>query len=180
MEDITVFCEDEALLPRVKERFTARGVAARYVSRAEDADDSPVVAVMPHCREASAKAAESLLERGFGVVVIVRAEHYAAVRARFGEAGGIVLKLPLDADLFVQAVGIAGGVGARLRRARDENETLKSKFDDLKLVDRAKCTLIQYLRMTESEAHRYIEKQAMNKRLPKREVALEILKIYES
>ena len=25
--------------------------------------------------------------------------------------------------------------GARLRRARDENETLKSKFDDLKLVD---------------------------------------------
>ena len=39
--------------------------------------------------------------------------------------------------------------------------------------------LIQYLSMTESQAHRYIEKQAMDMRLPKRAVAESILNTYE-
>ena len=63
---------------------------------------------------------------------------------------------------------------------RDENVRLKESIGDLKLVDRAKCALIQYLNMTESDAHRFIEKQAMNKRLSKREIALQILSAYES
>lgn len=67
----------------------------------------------------------------------------------------------------------------RLRAVRRENERLRCTIDDLKLVDRAKCALIQYLNMTEADAHRFIEKQAMNKRVSKRDVALEILKTYE-
>ena len=43
-------------------------------------------------------------------------------------------------------------------------------------MDRAKCVLIEYLKMTESEAHRFIEKQAMDMRITKREVAERILK----
>ena len=50
----------------------------------------------------------------------------------------------------------------------------------MKVVARAKCALMQSLKMTEAEAHRYIEKQAMDLRLSKREVAENILKIYET
>ena len=48
------------------------------------------------------------------------------------------------------------------------------------MVDRAKCALIQYLGFTEPQAHRYIEKQAMDLRQTRREVAESILKSDES
>ena len=61
----------------------------------------------------------------------------------------------------------------------EENKKLKNKIRDIKLIDRAKLTLIQYLNMSEEESHRYIEKQAMDRRITKVEVAKNILKIYE-
>ena len=61
----------------------------------------------------------------------------------------------------------------------NENEKLKEKINDIRLIDRAKLTLIQYLKMSEEESHKYIEKQAMDLRITKVEVAKNILKIYE-
>ena len=49
----------------------------------------------------------------------------------------------------------------------------------MRLINRAKCTLIEYLKFTEPQAHRYIEKQAMNNRQTRREVAEKILKTYK-
>ena len=40
-------------------------------------------------------------------------------------------------------------------------------------------TLIEYLKFTEPQAHRYIEKQAMNNRQTRREVAEKIIKTYK-
>lgn len=51
--------------------------------------------------------------------------------------------------------------------------------EDLKIVNRAKGVLITRLGMTEPEAHRYIEKRAMDMRATKRAVAESILKTYE-
>ena len=62
---------------------------------------------------------------------------------------------------------------------RDENIQLQQKIEEIRLVDRAKCALIQYLNLTEAQAHRYIEKQAMDLRLSRRQVAEAILKTYE-
>ena len=44
------------------------------------------------------------------------------------------------------------------------------------VVDRAKCCLISFLRMDEAQAHRYIQKRAMDMRVTQREVAEDILK----
>ena len=55
----------------------------------------------------------------------------------------------------------------------------QSKIEEIRLVDRAKCMLIQYLSMTESQAHRYIEKQAMDRRVTRGEVARSILGLYD-
>ena len=46
-------------------------------------------------------------------------------------------------------------------------------------MDRAKCALIQYLQMSEPQAHRYLEKQAMDMRLTRAEVARSVLQTYE-
>ena len=49
----------------------------------------------------------------------------------------------------------------------------------LRLVSRAKCCLVEHEQMTEAEAHRYIEKQAMDTRRDRTEIAQEILENYE-
>ena len=60
-----------------------------------------------------------------------------------------------------------------------ENRKLKNKIEEIRTVDRAKCLLIQFESMTESDAHRYIEKAAMDQRVPRLQVAQEILQQYE-
>ena len=56
-----------------------------------------------------------------------------------------------------------------------ENRRLQKRIEDIRLVDRAKCLLIECCGMSEPEAHSYIEQQAMNRRCPKREVAQGII-----
>ena len=57
--------------------------------------------------------------------------------------------------------------------------TVEEKIEEIRLTNRAKWHLIECLSMTETEAHRYIEKQAMDLRLSKREVAENIIKTYQ-
>ena len=52
---------------------------------------------------------------------------------------------------------------------------LKKRIEDIRVVDRAKCILISSMNMSEKEAHRYIEKRAMDMRISRRAVAEEIL-----
>lgn len=60
-----------------------------------------------------------------------------------------------------------------------ENSSVLTKIEEMRLINRAKCTLIEYLKFTEPQAHRYIEKQAMNNRRTRREVAEKIIETYK-
>ena len=51
--------------------------------------------------------------------------------------------------------------------------------DDIRLIDRAKWILITRMGMSENEAHRYIEKQAMDLRVTRRAIAEGLLKTYD-
>ena len=61
-----------------------------------------------------------------------------------------------------------------------QNQKLQNKLEEIRLINRAKCVLIQYLNMTEQQAHRYIEKQSMDLRQSRVVTAESILKTYES
>ena len=78
-----------------------------------------------------------------------------------------------------QSVQLAAATHNRLMTLNRENEQLHRKLDEIRLVDRAKCLLIEHERLTEAEAHRTIEKQAMDQRLPRARVAQLILDRYE-
>ena len=64
---------------------------------------------------------------------------------------------------------------ARLRALCTETVSLKRKLDDTRIVTRAKLLLMSRLKMSEAEAHRYIEKTAMDSRRDRADVAREIL-----
>ena len=107
-------------------------------------------------------------------------EEAASAERELSGVGGAVLCRPVRPSELLQALRICAREGCRLRALGDENERLKATIGELKLIDRAKCALVGYLGMTEKDAHRFLEKQSMDRRLPRREVALEILKAYET
>ena len=61
-----------------------------------------------------------------------------------------------------------------------ENYKLHKKVEDSRIINRAKCILMEYLSMSEAQAHKYIEKQAMDLRLTRLEVAKNLLSTYDS
>ena len=114
------------------------------------------------------------------VILLTRHEHYEAVTLATEEAGVLCVSKPIERALLWSALKLARAAGAGMRRMRDENETLKQRMEDIAVIDRAKMLLISHLAFSEAQAHRYIEKQAMDMRATKRAIAEEILKTYES
>ena len=47
------------------------------------------------------------------------------------------------------------------------------------LVTEAKALLMQHRRMTEPEAHRYLQRQAMDRRLTKQTIAVQVIHYYK-
>lgn len=102
-----------------------------------------------------------------------------AVIEKVSDHGICVLRKPVSRDKLRDSLESVRAARARMLGLRKENVSLLSKIDDMRLINRAKCTLMQYLKFTEPQAHRYIEKQAMNTRRTRREVAEKILLSYE-
>ena len=114
------------------------------------------------------------------VILIVKSEFFDAVSAICEEDGVLTVSKPVNRTIFWSALKLAGSVQNRLRRVQAENAQLKQKIEDIRIIDRAKCLLISYLKMSEQEAHRYIEKQAMDLRSTRRGVAEGIIRTYDN
>lgn len=114
-----------------------------------------------------------------GIILLVNAEHLIEVNENVEEHGVFVLPKPVSPDFFYQAVKLLVASRRRVNLLENENKKLQQKISEIRLVDRAKCILIQYLNMTEAQAHRYIEKQAMDLRQSRVTTAQNILKTYD-
>jgi response regulator NasT len=114
------------------------------------------------------------------VILLVKSDSFDAVSAVCGEQGVLTIAKPVDKSLLWSALSLAKSVQNRVKRLQAENAQLKQKIEDIRIIDRAKCILISFMKMSEQEAHRYIEKQAMDVRSSRRIVAENILKRYEN
>lgn len=110
-----------------------------------------------------------------GVILLAKTGTSEQIAPKMQEYGVLVLGKPFSAQQFRQVVQMASSCYKRLDLLRVENDKLLDKIAQLRLVDRAKCFLIEHRHMTESDAHRLIEKRAMDTRRSRGEVAQEIL-----
>ncbi len=115
-----------------------------------------------------------------GVILLVRASQFEEVSHLVEDYGVLTLPRPIHRDLLWSGIKMTLASAKRLSLMRNENQKLADKIEDIRIIDRAKCLLISYLSLTEPEAHKHIEKQAMDMRMTRRQVAEEILKTYES
>lgn len=115
-----------------------------------------------------------------GIIIIAKNEIADDVSARVENYGVFVLPKPLGRQLFFQTLKLVSAARRRMLGLKNENLKLQKKIEEIRLIDRGKCALIQYLSMTEEQAHKYIERQAMDLRVTKKEVAEGILRTYET
>lgn len=118
-------------------------------------------------------------ETGAGILLLVKAELAEDIEERVEDSGVLVISKPISREIFFQGVKMALSVRNRILGLKTENIRLQKKIEEIRLVDRAKCCLIQCLNMSEPQAHRYIEKRAMDERISRRAVAEYVLRTYE-
>jgi AmiR/NasT family two-component response regulator len=123
--------------------------------------------------------AEDLSEKNLGVLVIVGRDIFEQVAGRVEPYGVVVLAKPVVRAELVQAIRILRVMREKLLRLEARATSLESKMKEIRLVNRAKWLLIDRLKMSEEEAHRYIEKAAMDDCVSKGVVAEDIIKTYE-
>jgi len=110
------------------------------------------------------------------VILVVSGEYVDAVSAVCEDDGVLVLSRPLNKAMFWSALKLAGASQSRLKRIQAENDKLKRQLDDIRIIHRAKCELIIRHKISEEQAHRLIEKRAMDMRTTRRIVAEGILR----
>ena len=112
------------------------------------------------------------------VLLLVRSELHEDTYERVFEHGVFTLPKPTSKAIITMTLGWMASARERLRKSEKKNLSIEEKIGEIRLVNRAKWLLIDNLQMTEPEAHRYIEKQAMNRCISKRTVAQEIIDRY--
>jgi len=114
------------------------------------------------------------------VILVVKAEYHDAVSAVCEDDGVLTVAKPINKAMFWSVLALAKSAHNRIRRVQAENARLQQKIEDIRIVDRAKCILISRLALSEQEAHRLIEKQAMDRRCTRREIAEGLINTYEN
>ncbi len=114
-----------------------------------------------------------------GIVLICKADMADDMMNRTMDYGIGVITKPLNKTSLLQAIRVGLGINRRLLTLEKENNKLRAKLEETRFVTRAKFLLITNRQMTEEAAHRYIEKTAMDTRRTRREVAKEIIEMYE-
>lgn len=114
-----------------------------------------------------------------GIFVLMKGEVYEKLCDAVEAKGVFALQKPLNRAGFHQCLKIWEISKKRLLSLENENLKLKNQVEEIKIINRAKCTLMQCLTMSEQQAHRYIEKQAMDMRISRFQVAQRVLSTYE-
>lgn len=114
-----------------------------------------------------------------GVLLLVKNDYFDQVCYRVEREGVLTVGKPSSRQTLYGAVKLAAAMSARLAKMERKNKTLQEKMADIRTVNRAKWLLIENLNMTEKDAHYYIEKQAMDMRLSRHEVAENIIRTYD-
>lgn len=118
-------------------------------------------------------------DSGSGVLLFVKAALYEDVCSKVTEYGVLTVSKPAPLQVVRQSLSVLCATRERLRRMEARQASVEEKIEEIRLVNRAKWLLIERLGMTEAEAHRYMEKQAMDQRVSKRGLAEIIIKTYE-
>lgn len=109
------------------------------------------------------------------VLMLIRAALQEEIHSQVVDRGVFTLPKPTTQQALTTALEWMTAARERLRRMEENTQTLEQKMQEIHILNRAKWLLIEQRGMTEPEAHRFLEKQTMDRSVSKRRIAEEIL-----
>ena len=119
------------------------------------------------------------VDKGLDAILLCAAPQADKIAAGLEKYGVLVLPRPLSRQQAALALRLLRAGRQRMRRILEENQRLTKRLDDARVTTQAKCLLALHEQMTEAEAHRHIEKLAMDARVTRRQIAQSIIRRYE-
>ena len=116
---------------------------------------------------------------GAACLLIVKKEDYKEAVADVEPYGTACISKPMSREAISQASRILIAMKNIIDSSGKKTETLKTEVAELKIVDRAKFLLMEKLGLSEEEAHRHLEKQAMDLCIRKSDAAKRVIMTYE-
>jgi len=155
------------------------GSEARRLINGEASPDIIIIGT-PLQDEFGQELAETAAEEtSAGIILICHAEIAEELADRLADYGIYVLARPVNREALSRDIRMISTNLSRMSGLKESPEIL-GRIEEIRVINRAKSVLMKYLKFTEPQAHRYIEKQAMNNRQTRREVAEHIIKQYEN
>ena len=90
--------------------------------------------------------------------------------------GIVTLARPTTRQDLYTSVKMLSAVQMKIKKLEKEMRRLKERLQEQQTIDRAKWVLVDQRKMSEPDAHRYIEKSAMDRCVRKIRIAEEILR----
>lgn len=112
------------------------------------------------------------------ILLLVPNEHFDEISYRVEGYGILTITKPFEPFYLYNMMKIAIAIQYKVQVLSSQTTKLKVKMEEIKQVNRAKMLLMQNMNMSEQEAHRYIEKEAMDRGMKKTAISEEIIKTY--
>ena len=112
------------------------------------------------------------------ILLMAPAEHFDQISYSVEGYGILTITKPFDPFYFYNMIKIAIAVQYKVQVLSSQTVKLKVKMEEIRLVNRAKMLLMQNLSMTEQEAHRYLEKEAMDRGMKRTAIAEDVIRTY--
>ena len=116
--------------------------------------------------------------KGAIVLLLIRNEIHAEVYDKVVESGVFTLPKPISPQDMKRALRWMKSAKEKLRAIEKKSVSIDDKMQEIRLVNKAKWLLISKENMIEYEAHKFIEKEAMNRCVSKKEIAQGIIEKY--
>ena len=112
------------------------------------------------------------------VLLLLPPDLYAESSDRAISHGVFLLSKPISKNGFLTAIGWLSSARELVRKSEQKVLSVDEKMKEIRIVNRAKWLLIEHRHLSETEAHRAIEKQAMDRCITRLTVAQEIIDLY--
>lgn len=165
---VLLCCDFETVRKRLQEKLEENGLC--IVEEGEDA-----ALFIPKLTRTGWEREVIERSRVCGTAVIVSKESVPLAEERLTGSGAAVLSSDVALPVLLGVLRAEAKAGERLFAVSGEIDRLREKLRTEKLISRAKLVLM-VRGMNEEEAHRFLEKQAMDRRISRAAVAEEVLR----
>lgn len=110
------------------------------------------------------------------MILLVNHQDMMTIQEKVEGLGIFIISKPIQKEIFTQFLSFVECCQWHIHKYQSQQKKLLKQITDMKQFYQAKCLLMENEYMSESMAHHYIEKEAMNKRIPKEEVIKSIIK----